>query len=299
MSVLLVVLITFIASARHRSRDFISCCSCFSLVTVVDRTPDHASARRTSLNAHAVTSQVTLIAGTNDEARALARTLQRRPWMGYRVCGFVEVTQSGLAVMDGLPVFGTVDDIAQISTRAQRALGDHRRQRCRRFHTAVDRFRAQRGHQCARLARSRQPRRGASHPRADRRHGALLVAPASFLATPAPAEAHASIIGVTSVALVVARAVHARDRPGHQAHQPGSGAVQAAARRCAGARVHHPEVPHHGRRCARAARRARQRGGRPAVQDAPRSASDQGRTLPAQDIARRAAAAVQRACAAR
>jgi hypothetical protein len=29
-----------------------------------------------------VTSQVTLIAGTNDEARALARTLVRRPWMG-------------------------------------------------------------------------------------------------------------------------------------------------------------------------------------------------------------------------
>ena len=62
-----------------------------------------------------MTSQVTLIAGTNDEARALARTLQRRPWMGYRVCGFVEVAPSGLEVMDGLPVFGTVDNIAQIT----------------------------------------------------------------------------------------------------------------------------------------------------------------------------------------
>ncbi len=67
------------------------------------------------LNTRAVTSQLTLIAGTNDEARALARTLVRRPWMGYRVCGFVEVTRSGLEVMDGIPVLGTVDDIAAIS----------------------------------------------------------------------------------------------------------------------------------------------------------------------------------------
>jgi exopolysaccharide biosynthesis polyprenyl glycosylphosphotransferase len=58
---------------------------------------------------------VTLIAGTNDEARALARTLLRRPWMGYRVCGFVELTPSGLNSMDGLPVFGTVEQIADIS----------------------------------------------------------------------------------------------------------------------------------------------------------------------------------------
>jgi exopolysaccharide biosynthesis polyprenyl glycosylphosphotransferase len=113
MSVLLVVLITFLASIDI-SRDFIVFLLGLSLVTVVSgrlvtRRLAHA------LNAHAVTSQVTLIAGTNDEARALARTLQRRPWMGYRVCGFVEVSQSGLAVMDGLPVFGTIDDIAQIS----------------------------------------------------------------------------------------------------------------------------------------------------------------------------------------
>jgi exopolysaccharide biosynthesis polyprenyl glycosylphosphotransferase len=114
MAVLLVVLFTFLASIDI-SRDFIVFLLAFSLVTVVTgrlvtRRLGHA------LNARAVTSQVTLIAGTNDEARALARTLQRRPWMGYRVCGFVEVTQSGLAVMDGLPVFGTIEDIATISS---------------------------------------------------------------------------------------------------------------------------------------------------------------------------------------
>ncbi len=114
MSVLLVVFITFLASIDI-SRDFIVALLGFSMVAVftgrlVTRRLSHA------LNTRSVTSQVTLIAGTNDEARALARTLQRRPWMGYRVCGFVEVTQSGLSVMDGLPVFGTVEHIAQISS---------------------------------------------------------------------------------------------------------------------------------------------------------------------------------------
>jgi exopolysaccharide biosynthesis polyprenyl glycosylphosphotransferase len=111
--VLLVVLFIFITQIKT-ARDFIPVLLVMALATV---TAGRLTTRRLghSLNAHAVTSQVTLIAGTNDEARALARTLQRRPWMGYRVCGFVEVAQSGLTVMDGLPVFGTVDDIARIS----------------------------------------------------------------------------------------------------------------------------------------------------------------------------------------
>jgi exopolysaccharide biosynthesis polyprenyl glycosylphosphotransferase len=113
ISVLLVVLFDFVTRISP-ARDFIPLLLVISLVTI---TAGRLMTRRMghSLNAHAVTSQVTLIAGTNDEARALARTLQRRPWMGYRVCGFVEVSQSGLPSMDGLPVFGTVDDIAQIS----------------------------------------------------------------------------------------------------------------------------------------------------------------------------------------
>jgi exopolysaccharide biosynthesis polyprenyl glycosylphosphotransferase len=114
MSVLLVLFITFLTDIDI-SRGFIVYLLGFSMVTVVG---GRLVTRRLShaLNTRAVTSQVTLIAGTNDEARALARTLRRRPWMGYRVCGFVEVTQSGLSIMDGLPVFGTVDDIAQISS---------------------------------------------------------------------------------------------------------------------------------------------------------------------------------------
>jgi exopolysaccharide biosynthesis polyprenyl glycosylphosphotransferase len=119
MSVLLVALITFevdplVTESRGPSRAFIPTLLVVCLVTVV---AGRLVTRRLShvLNARAVTSQLTLIAGTNDEARALARTLMRRPWMGYRVCGFVEVTRSGLEVMDGIPVLGTVEDIAQIS----------------------------------------------------------------------------------------------------------------------------------------------------------------------------------------
>ncbi len=113
MSVLVVVLIT-VAVPIDPSRSFIVWLLGFSMVAVVT---GRLLTRRVShtLNAKAITSQVTLIAGTNDEARALARTLQRRSWMGYRVCGFVEVTPSGLDVMDGLPVLGTVENIAQVT----------------------------------------------------------------------------------------------------------------------------------------------------------------------------------------
>jgi exopolysaccharide biosynthesis polyprenyl glycosylphosphotransferase len=114
MSVLLVVLVTFVTETDPR-RELIPALLVVCLGTV---TIGRLISRRLThiLNARAVTSQLTLIAGTNDEARALARTLMRRPWMGYRVCGFVEVTRSGLEVMDGIPVLGTVDDIAQISS---------------------------------------------------------------------------------------------------------------------------------------------------------------------------------------
>ena len=101
MSLLLVVLIAFIAGIDI-SIGFIVWLLGFSIASIVvgrlvTRRLAHA------LNARAVTSQVTLIAGTNDEARALARTLQRRPWMGYRVCGFVEVTPPGSRSSAGFP----------------------------------------------------------------------------------------------------------------------------------------------------------------------------------------------------
>ena len=113
MSVLLVVLITFVARIEI-SRSFVVWLLVFSMVGVL---AGRLAVRRLrhALNTRAITGLVTLIAGTNGEARALARTLRRRPWMGHRVCGFVEDVPSGCEVMDGLPVFGTVDNIAAIS----------------------------------------------------------------------------------------------------------------------------------------------------------------------------------------
>ena len=114
MSALLVLLITFVAKIDI-SRSFFAWLLGFSLVTIPT---GRMLTRRLSqaLNTRAVTSQVTLIVGINDEGRALARTLRRRPWMGYRVCGFVEVAPSGLESIDGVPVLGIVDDIGQISS---------------------------------------------------------------------------------------------------------------------------------------------------------------------------------------
>jgi exopolysaccharide biosynthesis polyprenyl glycosylphosphotransferase len=113
MSALLVLLITFVTK-MDISRGFFAWLLGVSLVTI---TTGRLLTRRLehTLNTRAITSQATLIVGINDEGRALARTLRRRPWMGYRPCGFVEITRSGLDSMDGLPVFGTVDDIGQIS----------------------------------------------------------------------------------------------------------------------------------------------------------------------------------------
>jgi len=80
MSLLLVLLIAFIAGIDI-SIGFIVWLLGFGIASIVS---GWLVTRRLAhpLNARAVTSQVTLIAGTNDEARALARTLQRRPWNG-------------------------------------------------------------------------------------------------------------------------------------------------------------------------------------------------------------------------
>jgi len=103
MSVLLVVLITFVARIQI-PRSFVVWLLAFSLVTIIvgrlmTRRLGHA------LNSRAITSVVTLIAGTNDEARALARDSSAAAVDGYRLCGFVEDKPSGFDVIDGLPVF--------------------------------------------------------------------------------------------------------------------------------------------------------------------------------------------------
>jgi exopolysaccharide biosynthesis polyprenyl glycosylphosphotransferase len=111
-SVLVVALIAF-AVRIDVSRSFIVSLLIFCLATTAI---GRLAVRRLShvLNARGVTSQSTLIAGCNEEARTLARTLRRRPWMGFEVCGFVDVGHTGQDTIDGLPVMGSIDGIQAI-----------------------------------------------------------------------------------------------------------------------------------------------------------------------------------------
>ena len=112
-SVLLVTLLAF-AARIEVSRGFVFSLLGFCLATTV---AGRLAVRRLGhvLNARALTSQATLIVGCNEEARAIARTFRRRPWMGYDICGFVEVVATGLDSIDGMPVLGGVDGIGDIA----------------------------------------------------------------------------------------------------------------------------------------------------------------------------------------
>ena len=113
MCVLFVVLVSFLTRI-DMSRSFIAALVVMCLATTV---AGRLVMRRVShvLNHRALTSQPTIIVGGNDEARAIARILRRRPWMGYQVRGFIDVAPSGRDTIDNLPVLGLVDDIAEIS----------------------------------------------------------------------------------------------------------------------------------------------------------------------------------------
>jgi exopolysaccharide biosynthesis polyprenyl glycosylphosphotransferase len=55
-----------------------------------------------------------LVIGTNDEARTIARLLEAKKRLSYRVVAFVSVTSDGHGVIDGLPVLGSVDQIVDL-----------------------------------------------------------------------------------------------------------------------------------------------------------------------------------------
>jgi exopolysaccharide biosynthesis polyprenyl glycosylphosphotransferase len=58
-----------------------------------------------------------VIAGTNPEGRELAAMLQAEAWLGYRVLGFVDDTETDPQPVAGVPLLGTVDDAADIVRR--------------------------------------------------------------------------------------------------------------------------------------------------------------------------------------
>ena len=71
------------------------------------------------LQARNLVGERVLVVGTNDEARALARTLARKQWLGYAPVGFAETSAGTVTdVVDSLPVTGSVDDIAEAVLKA-------------------------------------------------------------------------------------------------------------------------------------------------------------------------------------
>ena len=57
----------------------------------------------------------TIVLGTNAEARAVARTLERERWLGYNIAGFVDDdTAVGDEVANGHKVIGHTDELAEV-----------------------------------------------------------------------------------------------------------------------------------------------------------------------------------------
>ncbi len=57
----------------------------------------------------------TIVLGANQEARAIARTLAREGWLGYRIVGFVDDKQAvGHDVFDGHEVLGRTSDLTDL-----------------------------------------------------------------------------------------------------------------------------------------------------------------------------------------
>ena len=57
----------------------------------------------------------TIVLGSNQEARAVARTLEREKWLGYTICGFVDDgVPVGHEVLDGHAVIGASSDLPDL-----------------------------------------------------------------------------------------------------------------------------------------------------------------------------------------
>lgn len=115
MGIVALILVSFLVAERDFSRGFTAAAwlSCLATVTagrLLLRRVLRMLRRRGHLRAPL------LVVGLNEEARALARTLRRCPWIGFDPVGFVaangELDGKEIRSIDGLPVLGTAPDIA-------------------------------------------------------------------------------------------------------------------------------------------------------------------------------------------
>lgn len=113
VSIVAIVMVTFFAKFAV-SRGWIVSLALFCTLTVaVGRFAARKLAGRLSASGYLCTPA--LIIGTNEEARTIARSLHRHQRLGYRAVGFVSVGPAPTGTVDGLPVVGSVDDIAHVA----------------------------------------------------------------------------------------------------------------------------------------------------------------------------------------
>src|SRR4051812_23465974 len=112
VSIVVIVMVTFFARFAV-SRGWIASLALFCTLTVaVGRFAVRKLTGRLSASGYLCTTA--LIVGTNEEARTIARSLHRHRKLGYSAVGFVSVSPVATGSVDGLPVVGTVDDIAAV-----------------------------------------------------------------------------------------------------------------------------------------------------------------------------------------
>jgi exopolysaccharide biosynthesis polyprenyl glycosylphosphotransferase len=113
VSLVAIVMVTFFAKFAV-SRGWIASLALFTTLTVsVGRVAVRRLAGR--LSASGYLCSPALVVGTNEEARTIARSLHRQQKLGYRAVGFVSVGPAPSGTVDGLPIVGSVEDIAAVA----------------------------------------------------------------------------------------------------------------------------------------------------------------------------------------
>lgn len=115
MGLVALIMISFFLAERDFSRGFTAAAwaSCMLTVSV-----GRITARRVVhlLRSRGKLCVPMLVVGLNEEARAIARTLNRNKWIGFKPVGFVaangELEGREVTHIEGLPVYGSAPDIA-------------------------------------------------------------------------------------------------------------------------------------------------------------------------------------------
>ena len=112
VSIVAVVVTTFLLDIEV-SRAWLGALAAASLVFVgAERWLLRRTVRR--LAARGVLAVPTLLVGTNDEARTIARILSREPALGRQVVGFVATAPTPVEALDGQPVLGSIHEIVTL-----------------------------------------------------------------------------------------------------------------------------------------------------------------------------------------